>query len=65
MKRKIFTLIVALCYIISGCTTYKPFMSNATENPIEQKLPKMEVEWGKTVVWICALPLGDVGKKGG
>lgn len=45
MKRKIFTLIVALCYIISGCTTYKPFMSNATENPIEQKLPKMEVEW--------------------
>ncbi len=45
MKRKIFTLIVALCYIISGCTTYKPFMSDASKNPIGQKLPKMDFEW--------------------
>ena len=45
MKRKTFILIIVLCYVISSCTTYKPFMSNATENPVEQKLPRMEIEW--------------------
>ena len=45
MKKKIFIMVVLLGYLFSSCTTYKPFMSEASKNPIAQKLPKMEFEW--------------------
>jgi hypothetical protein len=43
MKRKIFITAV-LVYILSSCSTYIP-LTPASENPIAQKLPKMELEW--------------------
>ena len=45
MKKKIFIMVALLGYVLSSCTTYKPFMSEATNNPISQPLPKMEFEW--------------------
>ena len=38
-------MVALLGYVLSSCTTYKPFMSEATNNPISQPLPKMEFEW--------------------
>ena len=43
MKRKLFITAV-LVYILSSCSTYIP-LTPASENPIAQKLPKMELEW--------------------
>lgn len=43
MKKILFTTI--LCCVISSCTVYKPYMSEASKEPIAQKLPKMEFEW--------------------
>ena len=45
MKKKIFIIVALIGYMLSSCTTYKPFMSEASKNPISQKLPKMEFEW--------------------
>ena len=45
MKKKIFIIVALMGYVLSSCTTYKPFMSEATNNPISQPLPKMEFEW--------------------
>lgn len=42
---KKFLIITAIGCILSSCTLYKPIMSSATNNPIDEKLPKMEVEW--------------------
>lgn len=44
MKKKNLILVV-VCYILSSCTTYKPFMSDASKDPMTHKLPKMEFEW--------------------
>lgn len=35
----------AVCCMLASCTTYKASMSEATKDPIAQKLPKMEFEW--------------------
>lgn len=45
MKTKLFLLVTLFGCILSSCTTYKAFMSDATNDPINQKLPKMEFEW--------------------
>ena len=45
MKKKIFIMVALLGYLLSSCTTYKPFMSEASKDPITHKLPKMEFEW--------------------
>lgn len=45
MKKKLFIIAVVLGGILSSCTTYKASMSQATENQLSQKLPKMDFEW--------------------
>ena len=45
MKKKIFIMVALLGYLFSSCTMYKPFMSEASKEPIAHKLPKMEFEW--------------------
>lgn len=42
--KKIF-LFLMCTFILTGCTMYKAFMSGPTQNPISQKLPKMEFQW--------------------
>ena len=45
MKKKLFIVVAIMGYVLSSCTTYKPTMSQATNDPISHKLPKMEFEW--------------------
>lgn len=45
MKKKLFFIATVLCCFLSSCTTYKASMSQPTNNPIAQKLPKMDIEW--------------------
>ena len=45
MKKKIFIMVALLGYIFSSCTTYKAVMAEASKDPLNQKLPKMEFEW--------------------
>lgn len=45
MKTKILIILAFTLYILSGCTTYKAAMSEASHNPIAQKLPKMDIEF--------------------
>ena len=42
--RKITSFLVLGC-ILSSCATYKASMSDASNNPLPQKLPKMKIEW--------------------
>lgn len=45
MKRFLFIIIAVANCIFTSCTTYQAIMSEPTHNPINQKLPKMGVEW--------------------
>ena len=45
MEKRLFIAVALLCSILSSCTTYKAFMSEASNDPIGQKLPKMDFEW--------------------
>lgn len=46
MEKRLFLAIALLCSILSSCSTmYKAFMSEASNDPIGQKLPKMDFEW--------------------
>ena len=45
MKKKLFIMVAILGYILSGCTFYKPFMSEASRHPLAQKLPNLEFDW--------------------
>ncbi len=45
MKTKLLIIAAAICCILAGCTVYKASMSEATKDPLAQKLPKMEFEW--------------------
>lgn len=45
MKKKIFIIVALMGYVLSSCTTYKAFMAEASKDPLNQKLPKMEFEW--------------------
>lgn len=38
-------IIIYLIFTLSSCTTYKPYMSQASNNSIPEKLPKMPIEW--------------------
>ena len=44
MKKKLFITAV-LVYILSSCSAYIPLTPEPSENPIAQKLPRMELEW--------------------
>ncbi len=43
--KKILLLIATVCCVLSSCTTYKAVMSEASKDPITNKLPKMELDW--------------------
>lgn len=45
MKKYFFILIAAMTCFFSGCKTYQPYMSEPTNDPVRQKLPKMELVW--------------------
>ena len=45
MKKSIFIYAALLSCILSGCTTYKASMSQASNNPLPEKLPKMTLDW--------------------
>lgn len=45
MKRKIIILITTVACVLSSCTMYKPIMSEASRNPLDQQLPKMNFDW--------------------
>lgn len=43
--KKLSIIALLLCSMLSSCTTYKASMSEASKEPIAQKLPKMDFEW--------------------
>lgn len=45
MKKNYLIIFTAFVCCLSSCTTYKAYMSQATNNPISQKLPKMDFDW--------------------
>ena len=44
-KKKFLIFLAALGCCLTSCTTYKASMSEATKDPISNKLPKMDFEW--------------------
>lgn len=45
MKKYFFIIIAVTTYIFTSCTTYQAFMSEPTNNPISEKLPRMDINW--------------------
>lgn len=45
MKKYFFIVIAAMTCFFYGCKTYQPFMSEPTNDPVRQKLPKMEIAY--------------------
>lgn len=43
--KKIFLAIAAVSCILTSCTTYQAVMSEPTNNPIREKLPRMEIDF--------------------
>lgn len=45
MKKRHLIILIIIGYLLSGCTTYKAYMSEATNDPLTTKLPKLGFEW--------------------
>lgn len=45
MKKRFLIIVAVICCILTSCKTYKAYMSEPSNEPIAQKLPKMEFDW--------------------
>ena len=45
MKKVFIAVVAAISCLLSSCTIYKSTMSEASQNPLGQKLPKMDIEF--------------------
>ena len=45
MKKIFIAVISIMSFLLSSCTMYKPIMSEPSQNPVGQKLPKMDIEF--------------------